>query len=247
MQKSGKGIFAFIGSGMKNHTDVSNWYNEKYEKSGDATRRSVKAFYQIMDYLSVNSNLLDIGCGRGEFLEFLVQKGFQNLSGVDISNAAIHHVKNKIPQCDLRIAAGENLPFADESFQQITCLGVLEHFLDIPKGLSELNRVCKTNGTVIIMVPNKNFIGWLLKKSENKGTQQIEISETLYSLPGWKNLIETAGFEIEDISADRGFIYNNADNNSRGIKYYLKRLLNILLPLIPINLTYQFIFKTTKK
>ena len=233
---------------MTSHKEVSEWYNEKYAVTGDSTRRSIQAFYQIEDLIQHNvKSILDVGCGRGEFLEYLANKGFKNLAGVDLSETAIAHLNEILPECEAKIGAGEKLPFDDNQFDLITCLGVLEHFLDIPGGLNEMNRVCSANGQVIIMVPNKNFIGWFFKSSEEKGTQQKEISETLHSVSEWKTLIEQSGIEIKSITTDKGFIYNNADVNSKSIKFYLKRLLFLLMPLIPTKLSYQVIFHGVKK
>ncbi|HAW52304.1 MAG TPA: hypothetical protein DCX54_08265 [Flavobacteriales bacterium] len=232
---------------MTTHKNVSDWYDRKYRETGDQTRRSVKAFYQIMKLIPASADsILDVGCGRGEFLEYLNNKGFKNLAAVDISEEAIKGVKQLLPDCDARVSTGEKMPFADNQFSLITCLGVLEHFLDIDGGLNEMNRILKEGGKAIIMVPNKNFIGWIFTKKDHKGTQQKEISETLYSVSTWKHKIETSGFTVKNIKADNGFIYNNRDLKTKNLKYFIKRILFILLPLIPNELVYQVIFESVK-
>jgi len=233
---------------MSTYKNVSEWYDEKYRETGDETRRSIEAFYQIESLIPKGtSSILDVGCGRGEFLEYLSHKNFKNLAAVDISEEAINKVKELLPSCDARISTGEKMPFPDGQFELLTCLGVLEHFLDIEGGLTEMNRVLQDNGKALIMVPNKDFIGWLFTKNEEKGTQQKEISETLYSVANWRELIENSGFKVKSISVDKGFIYNNRDIKSKNIKYYLKRLLFLLMPLIPTSFAYQVIFLAEKK
>ena len=232
---------------MSTYKGVSDWYDKKYRESGDDTRRSVKAFFQIEKMIPEGSNgILDVGCGRGEFLEYLSKKGFRNLAAIDISEEAIAFVKKILPDCDARVSIGEKMPFDNDSFELILCLGVLEHFLDIEGGIKEMQRVLKPGGKALIMVPNKDFIGWIFTGSEDAGTQQKEISETLYPVRKWQSLLEKNGLKVRSISVDKGFIYNNYDLKTKNVKYFLKRLLFLTMPLIPKSLSYQVIFEAEK-
>lgn len=228
------------------YKDVSEWYDRQYRESGDDSRRSAHSYQQILDQLPVAENVLDVGCGRGEFLSFLSQKGYKKLAGVDLSKEAIEHLAKKLPDCRAEVAKGEELPFEKESFDLLTCLGSLEHFLDIPKGLSEMFRVLKEGGKAVIMVPNADFIAWNFTSEHSTGTAQREISETLYSVKKWRQLIEGSGLVVTNVVADKGFIYNKHDLRKKGPKYYLKRLLFVFMPILPKAWTYQVIFTAVK-
>ncbi|MFM6924527.1 MAG: methyltransferase domain-containing protein, partial [Ferruginibacter sp.] len=70
----------------------------------------------------VNS-LLDVGCGNGVFLNWLQEQQTKiELTGTDRSAAALNYVKTKKVQSDI-----VELPFADESFDCVSCLEVIEH------------------------------------------------------------------------------------------------------------------------
>ncbi|MBN2325830.1 MAG: methyltransferase domain-containing protein [Candidatus Omnitrophica bacterium] len=94
--------------------------------------------------------ILDAGCGTGINLALLSE--FGEVVGVDRSGEAIRF-------CRLRNAANVRqaeiiaLPFDNEAFDLATALDVLEHIPDDRKAVSEIVRVCKPGGHVLITVP----------------------------------------------------------------------------------------------
>ena len=67
-------------------------------------------------------SLLDVGCGRGEIVEFATSKGFR-ACGTEIVSYLVNPAKSII------YAEADNLPFADNSFDYLTCLDVIEHLI----------------------------------------------------------------------------------------------------------------------
>ena len=93
--------------------------------------------------------LADIGCGNGVFINHLLDN-YENLqlTGVDRSETALKSVRADKVEADIA-----DLPFADNHFDCVTCLEVIEH-LPIPvytKALRELARIAKNH--IIISVP----------------------------------------------------------------------------------------------
>ena len=58
----------------------------------------------------------------------------------------------------------QNLPYPQNTFDTVSSLGVIEHFLNPDKVMKEMYRVLKTNGHLILMTPNKYSFGILDKK-----------------------------------------------------------------------------------
>lgn len=98
--------------------------------------------------------LLDIGCGRGEFLRGFIGCGVKGY-GVDRSRAA----EKYCPGAELRIADLENngIPYADNFFDVIYSKSVIEHFYYPEKLVQEMYRVLKPGGLAITLCPDWEF------------------------------------------------------------------------------------------
>jgi ubiquinone/menaquinone biosynthesis C-methylase UbiE len=114
-----------------------------------------------LDLLDVSAKaVLDIGCGPGEMLVELLNRGC-TVAGTDISegmvelarqNTSKHSHTNRL---DLRVGDIEAMSYAPESFDTAICSGVIEYLQEDSKALAELNRVLKPGGALIISVRNK--------------------------------------------------------------------------------------------
>lgn len=102
-------------------------------------------------------NILDVGCGTGETLSFL-KTIFPRarLTGVDASSQAVRYTRNRGHEA--KVADALHLPFADNSFDTVLLLDVIEHIRDDAKVIKEARRVLKSGGTIIITVPALQII-----------------------------------------------------------------------------------------
>ncbi|MGI8469850.1 MAG: glycosyltransferase [Pyrinomonadaceae bacterium] len=102
-------------------------------------------------------SVLDIACGTGYGIELLKGKA-QSVTGVDIDFEAASQARK---ECDEKsfvlIGDGTNLPFADRSFDVVTSFETLEHLRDRGKFVSELKRVLRKDGVLILSTPNANY------------------------------------------------------------------------------------------
>jgi polysaccharide pyruvyl transferase CsaB len=180
--------------------DIRRYYDAKYRKKRENAMRSQSAYKVFLDQLQVQSGrLLDVGCGTGFLVKEATKRGLLAY-GTDISIEAAKVSKQVVGQNTMINAPGEFLPFKDQAFDYLTCIGSLEHFLDMARGLNEFGRVLKSGGRACIVVPNENFIAW--QNTPNKGTEQQEINEHLKTIDGWEDLLEKNGFEVVHIYQD---------------------------------------------
>ena len=92
--------------------------------------------------------VLDVGCGNSPF-QFLIDSERASYIGIDIATADDfdYFNPNKIS------FDGENLPFSDESIDNIISTEVLEHIEDPQKIISEMYRVLINGGNAVITIP----------------------------------------------------------------------------------------------
>lgn len=112
---------------------------------------------QLANYLmkrfgiSKGDKLLELGCGRGDFLNAFHEQGLECF-GVDRDESSKSFQPHlKIETCDL---SKNNLPFADESFDVIYHKSVLEHVYDPTHLMLESRRVLKKGGKLVFLTPD---------------------------------------------------------------------------------------------
>ena len=104
----------------------------------------------------VNS-LLDIACGTGDLSFEALKQGIADVTGVDISRQMLSFAGKKAKERGLEEkvtfehADAENLQFQSNSFDAVTVAFGVRNFENLEKGLSEINRVLKEDGTCVIL------------------------------------------------------------------------------------------------
>lgn len=133
------------------HTDQKRSMFEKlyHFVRGIALRKKVSI---INSGRSAKGLLLDIGAGTGDFLNAALRDGWQTI-GIEPNESA-----RKIAESKGVHFAENSRSFADNSIDVITMWHVLEHVPDVAAQILELKRLLKSDGKIIVAVPNfKSF------------------------------------------------------------------------------------------
>jgi len=102
-------------------------------------------------------NILDIATGTGDMAILMSQTKAEKIVGLDISAGMLEVGKKKIKaknlsqKIEMIQGDSENLPFENDSFDAITVAYGIRNFETLDKGLAEIYRVLKPNGTFIIL------------------------------------------------------------------------------------------------
>jgi len=94
--------------------------------------------------------ILDVGAGTGGNL--LALSNYGDAFGIDISEQAVAFCRERGLKNIIHCPA-EKMQYPDKTFDIITCLDLLEHVINPSDALTEMRRVLKDDGRIIIMVP----------------------------------------------------------------------------------------------
>src|SRR5208283_163618 len=103
--------------------------------------------------LSPGSKILDIGCGTGHLAGKLMQRGYE-ARGVDFSEAMVRYAREHYGADHFEVGDIERIPFPDNSFDGVMCLGVMEYLSGDDAALREMWRVLKPGGRAVITTPS---------------------------------------------------------------------------------------------
>ena len=158
-------------------------------------KKEVKVYLPILEKAGIRGDILDVGCGRGEWLEVLREAGFQ-AKGIDHNRIQIEHCKT----LSLDVIEAEALTYLrgleDATLNAVTAFHFAEHLplKGFVRFLDEAGRTLKPGGVLILETPNPEN---LLVGSCN-----------FYLDPSHKNpipiqtmklLVEARGFRCQDI------------------------------------------------
>jgi 2-polyprenyl-6-hydroxyphenyl methylase/3-demethylubiquinone-9 3-methyltransferase len=97
--------------------------------------------------------VLDVGCGEGRFAAELARRGFV-VVGVDVAGEPLRRARAQHPGLDLRIVPAEGTwPLADASFDVVWAGETIEHVADTIGWLSEVGRVLRAGGSLVLSTP----------------------------------------------------------------------------------------------
>lgn len=107
--------------------------------------------------------LLEIGCGMGtDLLQFA--RGGAQVTGVDLTPRSIEisrqHFAVYGERADFVLTDGEQLPFADESFDVVYSNGVLHHTPDTAGAVKEVHRVLRPGGQARVMLYHRGSLNY---------------------------------------------------------------------------------------
>jgi len=231
-------------------SDIILDYNRIYSGPGIRTN---SAYYKWLVRLfnpKPDSKLLDVSCGEGIFLREISNKVKRiKAFGLDISINAVYISKKKAPDSTLVVADGQKIPFKDKTFDYVSCLGSLEHYIDQDLGIREIARVAKDDASFIIILPNTISLDLFFHviKHGDKPVEDFQIIERTATRKEWVSLLDKNGLTVKAVYGSNlwpEFVQEGTLKFKSLSKYIKRKLVKLCCPL---NLSREFIFVCIKK
>lgn len=172
---------------MSSSADSTSGHQQRIDRHFDATSRYWKSLYQEDSLYGVihqqrralalrwldecglpaGSCIVDVGCGAGILALDLVRRGYA-VDGLDSSQAMIEVASQTVVEAGvtdrvrLRVGDAHHLPFPDGKFDCAVSLGVLPYMHTPSLALSEMARVVKSGGYVLVNSDNLMRLNHLL-------------------------------------------------------------------------------------
>ncbi|MBP7846164.1 MAG: methyltransferase domain-containing protein [Candidatus Pacebacteria bacterium] len=169
----------------------------------------------IRNHIEKSQSVLDIGCGDGRNLLSLTDIT-ENITGLDIDEKAVSDAKENLknhPRIKIVLGTGSDLPFPDTVFDRVVLSMTLVNLGDKKlQTLSEMKRVLKPNGQIILSVYSEKSLPYRLEMyklinlpvkevSENRVTFDESVGSNTseqFSVADIKLLVESVGLSVND-------------------------------------------------
>lgn len=165
--------------------------------------------------LTPEDDLLEVACGSGVFLAEHAGPA-RHAAGLDLSDVQVDLARQRLAA---RITAGKAeivkgdvsaLPWPDERFSVVTCMGSFEAFPDPARAVAEIYRVLRRGGRAVLNIGERVAAG--------TQTHQILSAIWVWSEDDVRRMVEQAGFSDVEIR------YASSSGNNPALKI-LNRLL----------------------
>lgn len=170
-----------------------NWSKEKiklnlYEPQNDF----------LMKNIITTGKILDVGCGMGQYVDFIYSNHNKDIKGIDLSD---------VPKNDRIVNADYCTHNFEEKFDCIYSLSVLEFIPDTLQVLKKMNSDLNSNGTLIFTVPTWKFNLFNIQRNFiYRWTFGKFCPYHCYSPKQIKNLLNESGFELLEMKGYMCFV-----------------------------------------
>ncbi len=182
------------------------WYDEFYQQ----VQKQMGAWYRalipdLVSELRPESKLLELGCGQGHILRYLVlEKKIQeeNIFAIDQSGAAVDFVKNLLPKAGIATGDIYRLEYPRDFFNICLLMETIEHLEEPAPALKQVFDVTAPNGLLYLSFPNFLHLPWLLvrilsEKLNKPNWIVLQPVDKIYTVPCVIKIVERAGFKFE--------------------------------------------------
>lgn len=167
------------------------------------------------------ANVLEIGCAEGDSLKYLLEKGANDIWGIDISEEQIKKARAKIPKFDSHFIISpmeEKAPIPNDYFDYIFSIFSIGYCSNLDETLKNIYHYLKQNGTLIISWTHPlyfclDYIDGKVIMSKSyfdetsqiitKGPNKVELAQKNLKISTIINTLVKNGFYVEELIEEK--------------------------------------------
>ena len=167
----------------------------------------------LKSMLRPGTKLLELGCGQGHILRYLVDKERfpqENIYAMDQSKTAVDYVAKFLPQAHLKVGDIYQLEYPPDFFQVCLFMETIEHLEQPEAALKQIASVLAPGGLLYVSFPNFLHLPWLLvrilsEKLNKPNWIVLQPVDKIYTVFGVLKLLRRAGFTfVKGIGSNYG-------------------------------------------
>lgn len=175
--------------------------------------RKFEGVWELLNAALPCERFLDAGCGDGRHLVAVGGRAGR-LTGLDISERILATAREALEaeglEADLRQGNLEALPFPDADFDVVLCTQVIEHLLAPERGVTELARVLRPGGRLVLTTDNSRTLSRVLNAPRTglvllirRRKPAFEFPHASFTIREVIDLVESAGLQPERVETFR--------------------------------------------
>ena len=214
---------------MAEHDERHWWYRARREVLAALIRRKVA--------LPKDARLLEIGCGTGHNLEMLGQ--FGSVDALEVDDVARSMAEKRLGHKVLSAPLPELAGVADDRYDLVAALDVIEHIPNDKAALEGIARVLKPGGKLLATVPAHQWM-WSAHDVVNHHQRR-------YSKAAFRQLIDQSPLRLESIGYFNSLLFPVALAERLASKVTGKEDANLAPPAEPLNQALERVFAVERR
>jgi len=147
--------------------------------------------------------ILDVGCGTGRHAKRLAEVGAW-VTGIDFSAGMLARARTKASD-RVRFVVGDlhhRLPFQEGEFDRVICCLVFDHIRDVAEVLSEMRRVCRRDGVILVTTlhPTMLLAGVQARFTDAQTGEKVWLESVHHQVSDYVNASVSAGLRLRSMS-----------------------------------------------
>ena len=190
---------------MEHQRDIheESWDSRKPDRGTVMQKPRIKTTVSLLDNIVDDGDrVFDLGCGDGTMGLLLKEIRSVSIDGCDISKTAVNRAQDHYDDVH-QINIDENdLPVNSDAYDVVICTDVLEHTLSPRHALSEIQRILKNEGIVVVSVPNFGFIRYRFNSimGDIPRILRDERHYSTFTRRSLQNILEKEDFQIRSVT-----------------------------------------------